>query len=127
MGKNLDIDKLILIDDTGMPQAPGIRQLLDKDVAILYQRDISKDKAKFIRECGVIYYLGDPKSPAHQQGLSEKEVVNKIIEFFVSFFANTVPIILVNLKIGIFTFPFLKYLSTSGSTGSLLKSLKPYL
>ena len=82
MGKNLDIDKLILIDDTGMPQAPGIRQLLDKDVAILYQRDISKDKAKFIRECGVIYYLGDPKSPAHQQGLSEKEALALAIEQF---------------------------------------------
>lgn len=82
MGKNLDIDKLILIDDTGMPKAPGIRQLLDKDVAILYQRDISKDKVKFIRECGVIYYLGDPKSPAHQQGLSEKEALALAIEQF---------------------------------------------
>lgn len=82
MSKNLDIDKLILIDDTGMPQAPGIRQLLDKDVALLWQRDTTKDKRKYIAECGVIYYLGDPKSPARQQGLSDKEALDMAIEQF---------------------------------------------
>ena len=50
---NLDIDKLIVIDDTGMPQAPGIRQLMDKDVLLLYQRDTNKDKRNYIAECGV--------------------------------------------------------------------------
>ena len=82
MSKNLDIDKLLVIDDTGMPQAPGIRQLLDKDIALLWQRDTSKDKRKYIAECGIIYYLGDPKSPARQQGLSDKEALDMAIEQF---------------------------------------------
>lgn len=79
---NLDIDKLIVIDDTGMPQAPGIRQLMDKDVLLLYQRDNNKDKRNYIAECGVIYYLGDPKSPARQQGLSDNEALQMAIEQF---------------------------------------------
>lgn len=79
---NLDIDKLIVIDDTGMPQAPGIRQLMDKDVLLLYQRDTNKDKRNYIAECGVIYYLGDPKSPARQQGLSDTEALQMAIEQF---------------------------------------------
>ena len=82
MSKNLDIDKLLVIDDTGMPQAPGIRQLLDKDVALLWQRDKTTDKRKYIAECGIIYYLGDPKSPARQQGLSDKEALDMAIEQF---------------------------------------------
>lgn len=82
MSKNLDIDKLLIIDDTGMPQAPGIRQLVDKDIALLWQRDTTKDKRKYIAECGVIYYLGDPKSPARQQGLSDKEALDMAIEQF---------------------------------------------
>lgn len=79
---NLDIDKLIVIDDTGMPQAPGIRQLMDKDVLLLYKRDNHKDKRNYIAECGVIYYLGDPKSPARQQGLSDNEALQMAIEQF---------------------------------------------
>lgn len=79
---NLDIDKLIVIDDTGMPQAPGIRQLMDKDVLLLYQRDTNKDKRNYIAQCGVIYYLGDPKSPARQQGLSDTEALQMAIEQF---------------------------------------------
>ena len=79
---NLNIDKLLVIDNTGMPQAPGIRQLLDKDVALLWQRDTTKDKRKYIAECGVIYYLGDPKSPARQQGLSDREALQMAIEQF---------------------------------------------
>ena len=82
MSKNLDIDKLLVIDNTGMPQAPGVRQLLDKDVALLWQRDTTKDKRKYIAECGVIYYLGDPKSPARQQGLSDTEALKMAIEQF---------------------------------------------
>ena len=82
MSKNLDIDKLLVIDDTGMPQAPGIRQLLDKDIALLWQRDTTKDKRKYIAECGIIYYLGDPKSPARQQGLSDREALDMAIEQF---------------------------------------------
>lgn len=82
MAKTLDIDKLLIIDNTGMPQAPGIRQLLDKDILLLWQRDNTKDKRNYIAECGVIYYLGDPKSPARQQGLSDKEALDMAIEQF---------------------------------------------
>lgn len=82
MNNNLDIDRLLVIDNTGMPQAPGIRQLLDKDVALLWKRDTTNDKRKYIAECGVIYYLGDPKSPARQQGLSDREALQMAIEQF---------------------------------------------
>lgn len=82
MAKTLDIDKLLIIDNTGMPQAPGIRQLLDKDILLLWQRDNTKDKRNYIAECGIIYYLGDPKSPARQQGLSDKEALDMAIEQF---------------------------------------------
>lgn len=77
---NLTIDKLILIDDTGMPVAPTIRQLMDIDVKQLYTRDKTKDKSKYIQECIVIYYLGDPKSPAKQAGLSDAEALKMAIE-----------------------------------------------
>ena len=82
MSKNLDIDKLIVIDNTGMPKAPGIRQLIDKDVALLWQRDTTTDKRKYLAECGIIYYLGDPKSPARQQGLSDTEALAMAREQF---------------------------------------------
>lgn len=71
---------MLTIDETGMPKAPTIRQLQDKDVALLYQRDTTKDKRKYISEVGVIYYLGDPKSPAKQQGLSDAESLKMAIE-----------------------------------------------
>lgn len=77
---NLLIDRLIEIDDTGMPVAPTIRQLVDKDVRDLYIRDKTKDKSKYIAECIVIYYLGDPKSPARQSGLSDPEALKMAIE-----------------------------------------------
>ena len=79
---NLNIDSLLTIDDTGMPQAPSIRQLVDKDIALLWQRDTTKDKRNYIAQCGIIYYLGDPKSPARQQGLSDREALNLAIEQF---------------------------------------------
>lgn len=79
---NIVIEKLLTIDDTGMPKAPTIRQLQDKDVALLWQRDTSKDKHKYIAEAGVIYYLGDPKSPAKQQGLSDAESLKMAIDNF---------------------------------------------
>lgn len=79
---NIIIEKLLTIDDTGMPKAPTIRQLQDKDVALLWQRDTSKDKHKYIAEAGVIYYLGDPKSPAKQQGLSDAESLKMAIDNF---------------------------------------------
>lgn len=77
---NVILEKMLTIDDTGMPQAPTIRQLQDKDVALLWQRDSTRDKRKYISEVGVIYYLGDPKSPAKQQGLSDAESLKMAIE-----------------------------------------------
>lgn len=74
------IEKMLTIDETGMPKAPNIRQLQDKDVLTLYSRDATKDKRKYIAEVGVIYYLGDPKSPARQQGLSDIEALKMAID-----------------------------------------------
>lgn len=77
---NLNIDALITVDDTGMPQAPNLRQLLDKDVRQLYTRDVTPDKKNYIADCIVIYMVGDPKSPARQQGLTEDECYKFAIE-----------------------------------------------
>ena len=77
---NVVIEKMITIDETGVPKFPNIRQIQDKDVALLWQRDTTKDKRKYIAECGVIYYLGDPKSPAKQQGLSDAECLKMAID-----------------------------------------------
>ena len=82
MSASIDIEKMIVIDDTGMPRAPGVRQLMDKDVLELWSRDKSKEKTKYIQEAGVIYYLGDPKSPAKQQGLSDDEALQMAIDNF---------------------------------------------
>lgn len=80
VNKNLIIDSLIVIDDTGMPVPPTTRQLLDRDIRELYRRDKTPDKKNYIAECIVIYYLGDPKSPARQAGLSEPEALKMAIE-----------------------------------------------
>lgn len=80
MNYKLMIDTLISIDDDGMPKAPTIRQLVDKDIRMLYNRDKSKDKNRYIAECIVIYYLGDPKSPANQSGLNKVESLKLAIE-----------------------------------------------
>ena len=57
--KTITIDSLLVVDDTGMPKAPEIRQLLDRDIRTLYSRD---------------------KSPARQSGLSEREALAYAIE-----------------------------------------------
>ena len=80
--KGLDLDWMLTIDETGMPQAPTMKQLLDRDVALLWTRDKSPDKIQYIKEVGVIYYLGDPKGPCLQEGLSEKESLKRAIENF---------------------------------------------
>lgn len=80
INNSLIIDSLLNIDDNGMPVAPNIRQLLDKDIRELYNKDKTKDKSQYIKECIVIYYLGDPKSPAKQAGLSDREALNMAIE-----------------------------------------------
>lgn len=78
----VNIEKMLTVDETGMPAAPSLRQLQDKDVALLWQRDTTKNKRKYIAEAGVIYYLGDPKSPARQQGLSDVEALKMAIDNF---------------------------------------------
>ena len=80
--QQINIDKLLTVDETGMPKAPNLRQILDKDIALLWQRDTTKDKRKYVAECGVIYYLGDPKSPARQQGLTDEEALKMAIDNF---------------------------------------------
>ena len=78
--KTVTIDSMLVVDDTGMPVPPTTRQLLDRDIRMLYTRDKSKDKKQYIAECIVIYQLGDPKSPARQSGLSEREALKYAIE-----------------------------------------------
>ena len=78
--KTITIDSMLVVDDTGMPVPPTIRQLLDRDIRTLYTRDKTKDKKQYIAECIVIYQLGDPKSPARQSGLSEREALKYAIE-----------------------------------------------
>ena len=82
MINDLTIEKLLTVDETGMPKAPSLRQLQDKDVLTLYTRDTTSDKRKYIAEAGVIYYLGDPRSPARQQGLSDAEALAMAIDNF---------------------------------------------
>lgn len=77
---NLIIDKILLIDESGMPKPPGIRQLIDKDMRKLFTRDRTKNKTKYTQDCIVIYYMGDPKSPARQSGLSDAESLRMAIE-----------------------------------------------
>lgn len=78
--KTITIDSLLVVDDTGMPKAPEIRQLLDRDIRTLYSRDKSPDKKQYMAEAIIIYQLGDPKSPARQSGLSEREALAYAIE-----------------------------------------------
>lgn len=80
MSKIVTIDSMLVIDDTGMPVAPGVRQLIDRDIRTLYTRDKSPDKKQYIAEAIIIYQLGDPKSPARQSGLSEAEALKYAIE-----------------------------------------------
>lgn len=80
MENDLVIDKMITIDKFGMPKAPNLKQLLNKDIRQLYIRDRSEDKSMYIKECGVIYYLGDPKSPVKQQGLGYTESLKEAIK-----------------------------------------------
>lgn len=76
----LDITQLITIDDNGMPVPPNTAQLLDREIRELYGRDKTKNKERYIQEAIVIYYLGDPKSPAKQAGLSDAESLKMAIE-----------------------------------------------
>lgn len=78
----LNIKNLLSFDNYGNVEPVTLEQILDKDVLELYKRDYSKDKEKYKKECGVIYYLGDPNSPPRQNGLTEKEALDAAIENF---------------------------------------------
>lgn len=80
--RGINIENMISIDDTGMPKAPSVRQIIDKDVLELWARDKSSDKRKYLQEAGVVYYLGDPNSPAKQQGLNYDETIKMAIDNF---------------------------------------------
>ena len=80
MNYKLTIDSLLIIDDNGMPKPPTLRQLIDRDIRELFTRDKTPDKKKYIADAIVIYYLGDPKSPARQDGLSDPEALKMAIE-----------------------------------------------
>lgn len=95
---DLKIENLISINETGMPQPPALNQIIDKDIYALYSRDSTPDKSRYFKECGVIYYLYDPRSPARQNGLSDKESLKAAIEQF-DLPINFVPDALMN-KIG---------------------------
>lgn len=74
-------DELLTIDSQGFPCPPKLTQLLDKDIASLRKKHLNNDEA-YIKEAGVIYYVGDPKSPPRAQGKSEAECLKDAIEAF---------------------------------------------
>lgn len=77
---DLIIEKLITIDpNSGLPKPPNIRQLQDKEVLLLWGRDNTPDKSKYMKDCGVIYYMADPKSPPRQRGFSDRESLKDAI------------------------------------------------
>ena len=79
---NLHIKNLLTFDIYGNVTPVSLEQILDKDVLELYRRDYSQDKNKYIAECGVIYYMGDPNSPPRQNGLTDKEILDAAKENF---------------------------------------------
>lgn len=80
--EKLTIDSMLIVDDTGMPKPPSLRQLMDADIRQLYNRDKTPDKVQYIAECGIIYQCGDPKSHAKQQGLSNEECLKFAIKMY---------------------------------------------
>lgn len=80
--EKLTIDSMLIVDDSGMPKPPGLRQLMDADIRQLYTRDKTPDKVQYIAEAGVIYQCGDPKSHAKQQGLSNDECLKFAIKMY---------------------------------------------
>lgn len=71
----LDITRMLAVNEQGIPFAPNIHQIQDKDVRELYIRDKTPTKSRYIQEVGVIYYVADPKSPPNQMGYSRPEAL----------------------------------------------------
>lgn len=79
---DIELTDLFTIDENGIPQAPNIYQIQNKDIRELWERDKGSigdingtEKLRYKKEAGVIYYLGDPKSPANQMGYSKPEAI----------------------------------------------------
>ena len=83
---DLDVFDLFSVDEFGYPLAPNIYQIQDKDIRELYERDKGSigdidgtKKLRYLKEAGVVFYLGDPKSPANQMGYSQAESIKLAI------------------------------------------------
>ena len=79
----LELDWMLTIDETGMPKAPTLKQLLDRDVSLLYTRDKSPNKEMYIKEVGIIYYLGDPKALVYKKVLVKKKLLKKLLKILI--------------------------------------------
>lgn len=73
------IDSLLRLDDSNIPKPVDLRQMMNKSIRELYTRDKSPNKEQYINECIIIYHMGDPKSPARQQGLSDEDCLKLAI------------------------------------------------
>lgn len=74
------IDEMLTVDRNGFVAALSLRQLQNKLVADVYARDRSSDKDFAKRELGLVYWVGDFKSPANQSGMSFDEAIQDAIE-----------------------------------------------
>lgn len=75
----LDLTGMISVNEQGIPYAPNLYQIQDREVRQLYYRNRAADgiinNTQYLKEAGVIFYLGDPKSPPNQMGLSRAEAL----------------------------------------------------
>jgi len=116
-GGKLSVEKFITIDNTGYPRPPDVRQIQDKDILELWARDKTPDKRKYMAEAGVIYYMGDPKSPPKERGLSDRECLKEAIQNY-NLSSDYVPDLLVNRLIKKY------YISNITEAGVVLESLQ---
>ena len=80
MANKLRVDKLLTIDETGMPQAPDIKQLLDKDVQLLWLRDKTKDKSQYIKEVVLSIILQTLKDLVNKRDLVIMKLLKKLLK-----------------------------------------------
>jgi hypothetical protein len=83
MNKRFNINHLLSFDEAGNVKPLTTEQLLDNDVREFYQSYYLNDKLdQYRRECGLIFYMGDPNSPPMQEGLSDKECFERAKQEF---------------------------------------------
>lgn len=73
----VNIDKIISVDESGMPCAPNPRQLLDKDVLALYSRDKTQDKKDILLNVGLFIILETQKVLVDKKGVVIMNVLKK--------------------------------------------------